>query len=164
MTCRTCGARCHGRFCKPCGRDFHRDQGITNESDDEDSTDVLRYECCNCHKQYQNEGPGQCPHCGNWGARYAGEVESESEPMTTDGGRSLDDYVDLDEQIVGDGGQEVDDSDDSEESDVRFDHIQRVDGSRYLRIHTEKVDYLVQVHGDDLDELRDRLDEPPTAL
>lgn len=46
----------------------------------------------------------------------------------------------------------------------RFEHIQRADGSRYLRIQTEDAQFLVAVHGNDLDRLQELLDEPPTCL
>lgn len=55
-------------------------------------------------------------------------------------------------------------SDDNDSEILEFDHIQRADGSRFLKIHTEKMTFLLQVHGNDLDDLRDRLDEPPTVL
>jgi hypothetical protein len=57
------------------------------------------------------------------------------------------------------------DNDDDTDSEVLdFDHIQRLDGSRFLKIHTEQTTFLLQIHGDDLDDLRERLDEPPTVL
>lgn len=35
MMCQKCGARCQGRFCKVCGRDEHREQALTPESQSE---------------------------------------------------------------------------------------------------------------------------------
>lgn len=55
-----------------------------------------------------------------------------------------------------------DDTEDTE--DITFDHLQRPDGSRFLRIHTGTTNYLVQVERDDLDRLKERIDEPPTVL
>lgn len=66
MSCNKCGARCRGRFCKECARDDHRkDDHETTDTD----TKTLQYECSDCQETYRSDGPGQCPHCGNWGAR-----------------------------------------------------------------------------------------------
>lgn len=104
MTCRTCGARCHGRFCKPCGRDEHRNQELYPDKQDDTPAEKILYECTECGGRYQAEGPG-CPHCGYYGGRYAGDSAEEPQ-FITDGGRSIDDYADLG-QLAGDGGQQL---------------------------------------------------------
>lgn len=39
------------------------------------------------------------------------------------------------------------------------------DGQRFfLHIHTDKTTYIVEITDDELDELRERLDEPPTPI
>lgn len=74
MTCEVCGARCQGRFCKPCGRDRHREQSLETENTDEsqDETDQITYRCTQCGCEYENEGLGQCPDCGGHRARATG--------------------------------------------------------------------------------------------
>lgn len=95
MTCSRCGTRCNGRLCRDCELVDRYDTGPVGGESNEETDNSLIYECCDCGGQYQNEGPGQCPHCGYYGARYVAEPESKS--VMTDGGRTVDDYVDLDD-------------------------------------------------------------------
>jgi hypothetical protein len=57
---------------------------------------------------------------------------------------------------------DADDADDSQILD--FEHIQRLDGSRFLKIHTSQTTFLVQVKRDDLKDLKEVITSPPTTL
>lgn len=91
--CKLCGSRCQGRFCKSCGRDEHRDQRLSPH-ERVVKTDKIIYDCTGCGGRYRSDSPGDCPHCGHYGARYAGDDAAGPELMT-DGGITIDDYVDI---------------------------------------------------------------------
>lgn len=45
-----------------------------------------------------------------------------------------------------------------------IDLLEGPDGRKFLHIHTDKTTYIVEISDDDLDELRERLNEPPTPI
>jgi hypothetical protein len=56
------------------------------------------------------------------------------------------------------------DADDDDSEVLDFEHIQRLDGSRFLKIHTKKTTFLLQVKRDDLKDLKETIDQPPNVL
>jgi hypothetical protein len=45
-----------------------------------------------------------------------------------------------------------------------FDLLEGPSGRKFLHIHTDQTTYIVEISDDELDELRERLDEPPTPI
>jgi NAD kinase len=59
---------------------------------------------------------------------------------------------------------DADNGDDDDSDVLDFEHIQRLDGSRFLKIHTEQTTFLVQVKRDDFEDLREAINNPPNVL
>ena len=57
-----------------------------------------------------------------------------------------------------------DDNGDTERPQVEFQHIQRLSGDRFLRVVTEETVILVRIYRDDLQKIKEQLDEPPTVI
>jgi hypothetical protein len=51
-------------------------------------------------------------------------------------------------------------TDDDDQTD--FDFLEGAEGRLFLQIHTTNVHYVVELNEEEVDELRERLDEPPT--
>jgi hypothetical protein len=94
--CRKCGKRCHGRYCKNCGRAEHREQRLSPH-ERVTETETLLYDCTGCGARYRSDSPGDCPHCDHYGARYAGD-DADKPPLVADGGQTTEDYIDLGER------------------------------------------------------------------
>lgn len=61
--------------------------------------------------------------------------------------------------------ESCDDQEDNEQHELpHFEHVQRLNGERYLEIQTENARFTVQVTHDDLVRLKEKLDEPTEIL
>lgn len=125
--CNRCGARTNRRLCRHCELD-DRYAHAFDEDEDKDDTPAEKtlFECPECNGRYKAEGPG-CPHCGYYGGRYAGDDAQESQ-LVTDGGRSLDDYVDLGEIVeeAANDNDTIDSLDEANEAAIEQDMALRV--------------------------------------
>lgn len=81
MSCRTCGARCHGSYCADCKRERHMwAEDVTGgEADSTKDTQNL-YKCTQCQHTYFAGSLGQCPKddCDSHRARYIGDLEASA--------------------------------------------------------------------------------------
>ena len=65
---------------------------------------------------------------------------------------------------MSDDNNDADDNGDTERPQVEFQHIQRLNGDRFLRVNTDETIFFVRIYRDDLQQLKEQLDEPPTVL